>query len=189
MRQFELRSGRLTETQVSTKIEADDAAEVAHLTLGECVLRMRCETGIDDRQDFGTRFEELSKGIAPMLFCRNVEAHVQVRVISHKRAHNDIAVSADVLGNAVHNNIRAKSQWCLDVRRRQCVIDYQDRTVAVSDFSDSLDVDDIQFGIGRCFRPAPLRAHVAYAPLYQIVRHSMRLRLLQAGFDECDKVD
>ena len=74
---------------------------------------------------------------------------LQVIVAGHDRPTHHVAVTTDVLGRAVHDEVRAKMQRLLEVWRGECVVDANHRTVAVRDLAHCVDVNDAQQRVGR----------------------------------------
>ena len=84
-----------------------------------------------------------------------VEAQLllQLVVAGHHGAANDVAVPADVLGRAVHDDVRAQVQRLLQVRRREGVVDAHERATAVRHLAHGVDVDHAEQRVGRRLQP------------------------------------
>jgi hypothetical protein len=76
-----------------------------------------------------------------------------------ERAHDDIRVAVDVLGHAMHDDIRAKEKWGLVVWREEGVVhDYERlRGVRVREADNPGDVDDAKGRVCRGLDPHQLR--------------------------------
>ena len=80
------------------------------------------------------------------------------------------ALTVDVLGRRIHDNVSAEREWTLPDRCREYVIDDQPCTAAMRDLGDRRNIDHIEGRIGRAFEKARLGvwAH-RLLPLVEIV--------------------
>jgi hypothetical protein len=165
--------------------EADHAAEPLHLARGDIVPWMLRQAGIDHLCHLRMAGEEVdhllgvvavpvhpdAEGLQAAVGQEAVEgaghgAHRvlvegdrlrQVEVSDHDGAADHVAVPTDVLGRRVHHDVGAEGERLLQIRRREGVVDDQQRAGLVGDLSEPLDVGDGQQRVGRGLDPQDLR--------------------------------
>src|ERR1700744_3874994 len=73
-----------------------------------------------------------------------------IRPGSHQHAPQAIAMPIEKLGGRMHDNIRAKLQRSLEVRRHESVVHTQvDPRSLMANFRNRADVGDLHHGVGR----------------------------------------
>ena len=80
--------------------------------------------------------------------------------MAHQRAGGEIAVAAEILGGAVHDDIGAQRQRLLVHRRGEGVVDRDQGAMGMGAIGDGADVEQRQRRVGRCFEQDQSRAVV-----------------------------
>ena len=77
------------------------------------------------------------------------ETFIQRRVICHKRAADDIAMSAEIFGGRVHGQIRAQLERPLQIRRSKSIIHAHQNSASARQRAQRLNVHDFEQRIRR----------------------------------------
>ena len=77
----------------------------------------------------------------------------ELEVAHDERAADDVGVPAAVLRGRVHDDVGAERQRLLEVRRREGVVDDEQRAGVVRDGRERLDVADVEQRVGRRLDP------------------------------------
>ena len=110
---------------------------------------------------------------APTANCRNFAFSNERVVVHDERAADDVGVAAEVLGGRVHDDIRPERQRLLQRRRRERVVDHDERTRRVPGRSETGDVADVQQRIAGRLDPHDLRRALLAAPPMTAARSLM----------------
>ena len=170
---------------VGGQFEGDHAAEVVHLAGGDVVTGVVAEAGpvhlahvgplpqpVRDAASVGAvaldpqvqRFdaaqdeeavERLGDGAAVVL--DGPEFGVNRSVFRDECAHDDVAVSAEVLRDAVHDDVCAEFERSLEHRRGERVVDGEADAARTRDSRNGRDVRDLHHRIRRRLEPNQLR--------------------------------
>jgi hypothetical protein len=109
-----------------------------------------------DREGLGPAHRQVGverSGHAARAVLQEREGGVELGVVGHQDAADDIGVSADVLGGGVQHDVRAQRERLLEVRRGEGVVDHEGGFCLASDLGDGRDVADVEQGIGRRLDP------------------------------------
>ena len=168
-------------TQAALHLDADDAAVALHLALGQRMLRVALQTGVDHAFDGGMVFQparQLQRVVA-------VRAHAQVqrlqaaqrektverpgdgadRVLQEGHrfgqlrragdddAADDVGMAVEVLGGRMQHQVRAVLQRTLQHGRAESVVHHQDQPVLAREGGHPGQIHQAQHGVGGRFRP------------------------------------
>ena len=97
-------------------------------------------------------------GTAPSDFCRNRRRSAIVGSFVAGEAADDVRVAAEVLRRRVDDDVGAEVERRLEVRRRERVVDDEQRARRVRRRRDGRDVDDVQQRVRRRLDPDEPRA-------------------------------
>ena len=79
--------------------------------------------------------------------------------LAHRHdAGEHVAVTAEVLGGAVHHDVDAEVEWPLAHRRRKGVVADDERPGVVAEGRELLQVRDVEERVRRCLEPQQTRA-------------------------------
>ena len=96
-------------------------------------------------------------GTAPSDFCRNASCSATVSSFVATKPPIDVGVSAEVLRRRVEHHVGAERERLLEVRRREGVVDDDQRADRVRRFGRGGDVDDVERRVRRRLEPDELR--------------------------------
>lgn len=185
--QFGLLAETLGRVEAALEHDRDDAAEAGHLALGQCVLRVRGQAGVDHLLDRGVGFQPLRQRQRVLA----MRAHAQRQgleaaqreeaveralhaadgvlqegqllsqlgvVADHRDAADHVRVAVEVLGGRVHDDVGAQAERALQHRRGKGVVDHDQQAVLARDRGDGGDIDQLEHRVGRGFDPHHLGA-------------------------------
>ncbi len=162
------------------QLEGDHAAEIEHLALGQLVIGVAFQAGIEDFSHGGVGFEEArhlhgvgavalhaqleglqpdagqpgieGAGAAAQVLEDGIELGLDVgNVAADDRAAHDQAVTAEVLGGGMDDHVRAEGERALAVGRGEGVIHHQPGALFVGDIRDGLEIGERHGGVGGGF--------------------------------------
>ncbi len=167
--------------QAALDLDADNAAEAVHLALGQRVLRVALEAGVDHAFDGRVLFQPLGK----FQRVRAMGLHAQVqgfqaahgeegieragdgtdRVLQEGQAFgqfigagdddaaDNVGVAIDVLGGRVHYQIRAEFQRALHRRAAEGVVHHQQQAVLLGKRGNLGEIHQLEQRVGRRLGP------------------------------------
>ena len=161
--------------------ERHHSPEVAHLTAGDLVARMAGKARVEHPLDGGMTFEERRdlacvlavlphpdrerldpaqhqpgverSGDRPERLLEEVETFRECVVVGRDESADRVAVAAEVLGGRVHDDVRAQRERLLQVRRREGVVDDEERAHRMGSVGGAADVDHVQQRVRRRLHP------------------------------------
>ena len=113
-----------------------------------------------------TSHESNGPGTAPSDFWRKYSRSAIVGSLVAAKPADHVGVAAEVLRRGVDDDVGAELERPLQVRRRERVVDDDDRAGFVRRVGGGVDVDDVQQRVGRRLDPDQARALVEVRPRF-----------------------
>ena len=177
------RAGALKGVHAATRLqlEADHAAEAAHLPPPNVIVGVRREQRRIDPRDLRVRRQPRGDHLAALLVplhayaqrlqaaqheeavhrprngagcvLKDLQPVVGGRVVQRDHAHHHVTVAIQVLGHAVHDKVRAQLQRALEVGGRKGVVDRDERADLFGPSAHRGDVAHLEQRVGWGLQP------------------------------------